>query len=206
MTISCGRLGVGCAIVIALALTGARTVQAFAVHSSVPEVSFESGDLVLFNGSTLQCLGIGPYGIPGKSGLVCFRGSPKHIYANSYAAAIYEYVPGKRAARSKIWPNDDSELKQIFSENHIGHTHRVQLNAAAHLSGTSLTCFYYVSAHLHAGHRGVACYPTDSTGPLPGKNGIFIDDAKAGTVDVDSARQVKLSIEVNQHTGHVTVH
>jgi hypothetical protein len=203
---SCRRLRAGCAIAASAVLLAVWCGAAVAAGQAGPKVNFGNGSLVLFKGSKLQCLGFGPYGVPGKSGVVCFRGSPKHIYTHSYAAAIYALEPGAKASVAHIWPNNEKDLRRIFDATTIGKTYQVALNGTAELAGTSITCFYYVSDHLDRGHRGVACYPTDSQGPLPGKNGIFLDDVKAALVDVDSSRSVKLNIEVNQKTGDVTSH
>jgi hypothetical protein len=163
-------------------------------------LTFRSGDLVIFDGSRLQCLGVGPAGVPNKSGVVCFQGTGHRYAQGSEAVAVYEYEPGAVTTRSALAPAAGSEFRGIFAKTTIRRTLHVAFPGMAHLAATSLRCWYYSSQKLDKGHRAVACYTTDSNGPLPRKGGIFIDDRLAAFVDVDSERNTTLGA-AQHHAG-----
>ena len=97
------------------------------------------GDHVQLDGSPLQCLAFGPLNPPlrqGRTGVVCFVGSPRQKLEGTWAAWIGSN--GGVAANREV----EGDLARIFTDTAIGRTKHLPRGHALKRVGTGLACKY----------------------------------------------------------------
>jgi hypothetical protein len=153
--------------------------------TSAQRLSLRSGDYVILQGTTLQCLVFGPVAkIVGRTGTFCFEGKPRRHRQGTYWA-------WQSTTSLSFADGEDAQFDAITSATHIRRTVLLSLNGSFRVVGTNLGCFFQVSRKVDPGHKVVVCSEVDAVGPLPGKVGFVLSERLVASVTFGSDRKLK---------------
>jgi hypothetical protein len=167
-----------------------------AATRAIPTVTMGSGNLVVFKGTTVQCLTFGPIArIPGKRGLLCFVGRPK-----THATGTYWIV----------WtPTDDYYGKSGTSPVFRAVTSATTIHSTVtttgtegtvlRLRGTEIGCVFATSRAVDPGHKTAFCTDFDPQGrPYPESDGFAMSDRYLAFTSYDSSRRLHVEERLRQ--------
>lgn len=136
-------------------------------------VAIRSGDLVVFRGTSLQCLAFGPRTqIKGKSGILCFKGPRRQHKLGTWWALV---------TRASIHAGtaDSDAFRAATSGTTIRRTLTIVLNDSVVFAGSGIGCWFRTS---EAGEKGVMCGESRGARPRPASEGFLLTERILATV------------------------
>jgi hypothetical protein len=143
----------------ALAAVALLASPALARGASHAVIWLRSGDLVVFEGTSLQCLAFGP--VPVKrtptTGVLCFKGPPRQHHGATWWMAL-TYQGSGLTASSTV---DNPLFRAATSKTTIRRTVRVADTATGVFlepqGGANIGCLFAVSVVVDPGKKAVSC-------------------------------------------------
>lgn len=185
-----GFAGLLAALVVALAVPTDTARSA-----ATAELSVRSGDLVAFEGTSLQCLVFGPIArVEGKHGVLCFKGRPRqHATGTRWIAMTPRSIFSSGSVTRDFRSITSAASIQRVVRASTGTTLTVAGLTYANKGRTAqLGCRYQRIAAIDADAKGVLCADVANGMPLPDSYGFLLTQGLAATLTYGANGSVKV--------------